>query len=70
MRDPNHPAHADAQEPSSPTWKLAEAQVMLTKACWRDRVATGRDGLALTRETIERGYNAAAAEFAKDGICT
>jgi hypothetical protein len=64
LRDHRHPARAAAQEPSSPAWKLAEAQVMLDTACRRYRIATGRDGLALARKTIDRLYGTPVADYA------
>jgi hypothetical protein len=49
---------------SSPVRKLAEAQDALSTACWRYRISTGRDGLALARETIERIYGTNVATWA------
>jgi hypothetical protein len=53
-----------AMHEASPVRKLAEAQDALSTACWRYRISTGRDGLALARDTIERSYGNSTATWA------
>jgi hypothetical protein len=64
LRDAGCLARAAALDPSSPPWKLAMAREALHTACWRFKLATGRDGVALARQHIVRSYGAAVADAA------
>jgi hypothetical protein len=56
-------AYADLG-PSSPAWQLAAAQEALATACWRYRISTGYDGLALARRVVEQNHGAELAAYA------
>jgi hypothetical protein len=64
LRDHNHPWHPAALRDGSPVARLTEAQCALDTACFRFRMSTGRDGLALAREIIASGYGQGVAERA------
>ena len=68
--DPGHPARAEALDPSSPPWKLAMARDALSTACWRYRMSTGGDGLALARQHLVRLYGASVADYALNPLVT
>jgi len=65
LRDPFHPARAAMlDDPASPMAKLGQARAALDNACWRYRMNTDRDGLALAQELIERGCGVEVARYA------
>jgi len=63
LRGAAHPSHAAALERSSPAWKLADARDALDTACWRYRLSTGYDGLALARQHIVHRYGTVVADY-------
>jgi hypothetical protein len=61
--DPAHPARVAALDDSSPGMALARAQDALADACRRYRAVTGKDGIRLAYEIVER-YGSAVADAA------
>lgn len=68
VRDLGHPAHTAALDPSSPPFKLAEAQAALAEACSRYRTSVGRDGLTVARQCVTERYGAAVADYVLEPI--
>jgi len=64
LRDPYHPVCVAILDSASPWTKFCEAQGALHMACWRYRMSTGQDGLALAREVISFERGATVADFA------
>jgi hypothetical protein len=57
-------ALATIDDPASPLLRLALAQDALATACWRYRITTGHDGLALARHVIARSHGVQLADYA------